>query len=134
MRPITLRSMSVRYAKPKRTRLITITALISEIHHGSPFDPLATKSQLMGEPRFAHERGGVAGTGRFPTLSRRRGHAGETWFPPRTRAVGERCSCLHDLDVGVEIGGVLVGDARDTFDEPAIDTRAELDRRPVRAH
>src|SRR5688572_10278815 len=40
----------------------------------------------------ADERGGVWGTGRFPTTSRRRGFAGETWFPPRTRARGERCS------------------------------------------
>ena len=37
--------------------------------------------------------GGVWGTGRFPTLSGRRGQAGETWFPPPTRAVGERSSC-----------------------------------------
>ena len=38
------------------------------------------------------------GTGRFPTLSRRRGHAGETWFPPRTRAEGERCSSAREAD------------------------------------
>src|SRR6187431_211090 len=25
-------------------------------------------------------------------MTRRRGHAGETWFPARPRAVGERCS------------------------------------------
>ena len=42
MRPITFRSTRVRYANPKSTRLITITDLISEIHHGSPFAPLAT--------------------------------------------------------------------------------------------
>src|SRR5688572_10358698 len=45
----------------------------------------------MGQD-LAHERGGVWGTGRFPTLSRRRGYVGETWFPPRTRAEGERWS------------------------------------------
>ena len=43
---------------------------------------------LIGQPRLPDERGGVWGTGRFPTLSRR-GHAGETWFPPRERAEGE---------------------------------------------
>src|SRR5919106_6575239 len=54
-----------------------------------------TAGRLMGRPA-AHERGGVWGTGRFPTLSRRRGHQGETWFPSasrwRPRAGGERCS------------------------------------------
>src|SRR6188508_2419151 len=56
---------------------------------------------LMGV-LLAHERGGVWGTGRFPTLSRRRGRAGETWFPPRTRAEGERWSCaLPDLPPNV---------------------------------
>src|SRR5438093_2975226 len=40
-----------------------------------------------------YERGGVWGTGRFPTLSERRGYAGETWFPPRSFAERERCSC-----------------------------------------
>ena len=29
---------------------MTITALISEIHHGSPFEPLARTSQLMPAP------------------------------------------------------------------------------------
>src|SRR5688500_3832128 len=38
------------------------------------------------------ERGGAWGTGRFPTIARRRGRAGETWFPPGPRAEGERCS------------------------------------------
>src|SRR5205809_1187496 len=60
----------------------------------------------------AYERGGASGTGRFPTFSRRKGRAdfsqdrnslpripvaekrGETRFPPRTRADGERCSAL----------------------------------------
>src|SRR5262245_6024764 len=46
----------------------------------------------MRRPRSSHERGGVWGTGRFPTLSRRRGQMGETWFPPSTRAEGECCS------------------------------------------
>src|SRR3970040_3149261 len=47
---------------------------------------------LIGRPP-TYERGGVWGTGRFPTLSRRTGHAGETWFPPRQRDEIERCSC-----------------------------------------
>src|SRR4249920_865677 len=65
---------------------------------------------LMRQPSLADERGGVWGTGRFPTFSRRRGqnqfsHAqsslartlgaekqGETWFPPRTQADGARWS------------------------------------------
>src|SRR5688572_11511466 len=46
----------------------------------------------------AHERGGVWGTGRFPTLSGIRGYAGETWFPPRPRAEGERCSWAGPLE------------------------------------
>src|SRR6188768_2711697 len=46
---------------------------------------------LMGRS-VAHELGGVWGTGRFPTSSGRRGHAGETWFPPRTRGEAKRCS------------------------------------------
>ena len=88
MRPITLRSTSVRYANPKRTRLITISDLISAIHHGSPF--VAARDE---EP--AHT--------------------------------------LDDLDVEVEVGGVLLGDARDALDELAVDARAELDRGAVRA-
>src|SRR5687767_10863899 len=43
-----------------------------------------------------HEWGGEWGTGRFPALSIGRGHAGETWLPPRPRAGGERCSCGRD--------------------------------------
>src|SRR5687768_5398146 len=61
----------------------------------------------------AYERGGVWGTGRFPTLSGRRGHVGETWFPPRPRAEGERCSCgrvppLPDLEPGMLFADLLV--------------------------
>src|SRR5690349_24461511 len=48
---------------------------------------------LMRRPRSTRERGGVWGTGRFPALSEEGGAVGETWFPPRTRAGGERCSC-----------------------------------------
>ena len=52
----------------------------------------ATRRRLIGQPKLAYERGGVWGTGRFPTSSRRRGLVGETWFPPRERAAGERSS------------------------------------------
>jgi hypothetical protein len=37
---------------------------------------------LLTDRSPGRERGGVWGTGRFPTPSRRRGHTGETWFPP----------------------------------------------------
>src|SRR5438270_7146546 len=56
-----------------------------------------TESRLMGQPRFAHERGGVPGEpGGSPTkaASGRRGSVGETWFPPRERAEGERRSSV----------------------------------------
>src|SRR5918999_1308703 len=59
-------------------------------------DPTTVIRGLIGRT-LAYERGGVWGTGRFPTLSRRRGHVGETWFPPRTRAEGERWSLRRDL-------------------------------------
>src|SRR6266487_865339 len=44
-------------------------------------------------PSPARERGGLWGTGRLPTSSKEGGCAGGTWFPPRTRARGERSSC-----------------------------------------
>ena len=47
------------------------------------------RADAQGGPP-AHERGGMWGTGRFPIDSGRRGHVGETWFPPRERAEGER--------------------------------------------
>ena len=40
---------------------------------------------------------------------------------------------LHHLDVAVEVGRVLLGDADDARGERAVDARAELDRRAVRA-
>src|SRR5919109_3996716 len=54
--------------------------------------------RLIGRP--ADERGGVWGTGRFPTFSKEGGCAGETWFPPRPRAEGERCSSRGDPTSG----------------------------------
>src|SRR5512132_3351132 len=62
----------------------------------SPAGPTACQAAtLIGQPWLADERGGVWGTGRFPTFSRRRGLVGETWFPPRTRAEGERWSPIR---------------------------------------
>ena len=58
---------------------------MSEIHHGSPLEPLARSDRAR--------------------------------------------SCLDDLDLGVEVGRVLVGDARDALDERAVDAGAELDAR-----
>src|SRR6185312_5429170 len=55
--------------------------------------PAAAAASLIRHPWSANERGGVWGTGRFPTGSEEGGPVGETWFPPRTRAEGERCSC-----------------------------------------
>ena len=75
-----------------------------------------------------YERGGVWGTGRFPTLSRRRGlrrrkHGFRSPFRWRTRAKGERCSCrrqpsageVPSLGVGLdELGKVARGSSVDT--------------------
>src|SRR5438876_222430 len=53
---------------------------------------------LIGQP-LAYERvEGVWGNREVPPLIGRRGFdVGETWFPPRERAEGERRSC-HELD------------------------------------
>src|SRR6266508_1060207 len=49
---------------------------------------------LMGRP-LAHGRvEGVWGNREVPPLHQRRGSVGETWFPPRERAEGERRSLL----------------------------------------
>src|SRR5690242_5663333 len=58
-----------------------------------PTNASPRRALLMRRPRSTRERGGVWGTGRFPALSEEGGPVGETWFPPRTRARGERCSC-----------------------------------------
>src|SRR3970282_1731864 len=51
------------------------------------------RPELIGQP-LAYERvEGVWGNREVPPRSqRRRGHVGETWFPPRERAEGERRS------------------------------------------
>src|SRR6187402_3777407 len=68
---------------------------------------------------FVHDRGGAWGTGRFPTLSRRKGHAGGTWFPPRTRAGGERASFGDSADLvrGRDAGSDLLVEADDALDQ-----------------
>src|SRR5262245_23241426 len=68
----------------------------------------STRTRLIGRLQSVDECGGVSGTGRFPTFSRRRGYAGETWFPPRPQAEGERCSSEarphHELSpVGLDL-------------------------------
>src|SRR5215813_1913884 len=52
--------------------------------------------------------------------------------PPRTRAGGGR-SCPRHLDRRVQVGGVLLRDARDPVHEAPRDPGAELDGRAVRA-
>src|SRR5207342_407418 len=83
---------SIPYSRPPRSA--SPDSLSSARRNGVPPSlgvACATSSVLVVTSRFpARECGGVWGTGRFPTISRRRGHAGETWFPPRTRAGGER--------------------------------------------
>src|SRR3990172_7966898 len=77
-------------------------ARIAALSPGQSPPPVRTPKTLIGRSPV-YERGGVWGAGRFPTLSGRRGQTqlsqgsvaeknGETWFPPRTRAGGERCS------------------------------------------
>src|SRR6188472_1242909 len=43
-------------------------------------------------------------------------------------------SCLDDLDLGVEVGRVLVGDASDALHELAVDAGTQLDGGAVRAN
>src|SRR4249920_235151 len=85
---------SIPYSRPPRSA--SPDSLSSARRNGVPPAlgvACATSSVLVVTSRFpACECGGVWGTGRFPTFSRRRGHAGETWFPPRPRAEGERSS------------------------------------------
>src|SRR6266508_5794296 len=61
---------------------------------------------LMGRP-LAHERvEGVWGNREVPPLHQRRGPVGETWFPPRERAEGERRS-LWFLQPVLEAVGIV---------------------------
>src|SRR5438128_8067943 len=59
---------------------------------------------VMGHPPMAHERvEGVWGNREVPPHKTEGGHVGETWFPPRERAEGERRSSrLREVDRGLE--------------------------------
>src|SRR5919106_6139405 len=73
-------------------------------------------STLTGRP-LARERGeGVWGNREVPPQSRRRGHVGETWFPPRKRAEGERRSRrLRLLALALGVLDHLLRDVRGHF-------------------
>src|SRR5918996_409726 len=62
---------------------------------------------LMGRPLAHVHVEGVWGNREVPPQHRRRGHVGETWFPPRERAEGERRS--YDALLG-ELAEILVGE------------------------
>src|SRR6185312_2518371 len=78
--------------------------------------PAAAAASLIRHPWSANERGGVWGTGRFPTGSEEGGPVGETWFPPRRRAGGERCSrpvseqIAHALALGQQVAAQALDD------------------------
>src|SRR5919106_1395110 len=72
----------------------------------------SSATALIGQP-LACERGeGVWGNREVPPQHRRRGPVGETWFPPRERAEGERRSCCD--------GGRLADEAPEPRD-PLVD-------------
>src|SRR6266508_2677313 len=50
---------------------------------------------LIGRPQAYEHVEGVWGNREVPPLQQRRGPEGETWFPPRERAEGERRSCSY---------------------------------------
>src|SRR6266702_2554984 len=56
---------------------------------------------LIGHPLVAYERGegGAGGPGGSPAIPKEGGNVGETRFPPRERAEGERRSCLPSRDL-----------------------------------
>src|SRR4249919_1908009 len=68
------------------------------------------RRRLTRRPRSSRERGGVWGTGRFPTSSEEGGPVGETWFPPRTRAGGDRWSRVALQRVRVIAARMLLRD------------------------
>src|SRR5919197_4653539 len=74
----------------------------------------ACATVLMGQ-HLAHERGEGARGNRDVPPHLGRGFAGETWFPPRERAEGERRSCL-----GGRLGRLrLLGRDDDVLDRQA---------------
>src|SRR5919106_3296441 len=78
---------------------------------------------LIGQP-LAYERvEGVWGNREVPPQHRRRGLVGETWFPPRERAEGERRSCEHRPLAG---RAQLLPDAGALHEPPRAGLRDEL--------
>ena len=70
----------------------------------------------------AHERGrGTRGNREVPPHLWRRGLVGETGFPPRERAEGDRRSCVpSDLDRDLLVGGLALGDRHRHGQESAL--------------
>ena len=97
--------------------MITI-ALISPIHHGS----------VTGRPPADDREQGSEGNPEVPleaSASERRGSVGQTWFPPRERAGGERRSLLAHLDGLVQLADVLLGSSDRAVDEALVHPGAE---------
>src|ERR687891_1995217 len=87
--------------------------------------------KLIGQPLAYELVEEVWGNREVPPQNRRRGLAGETWFPPRERAEGEgRSLFVEQLPVGggveqlVRLGGVGEADLH----EPALAVRVLVDR------
>src|SRR5712692_3936571 len=58
----------------------------------SPTGASRRRATLTGHPVHCERVEGVWGNREVPPVVRRRGFVGETWFPPRERAEGERRS------------------------------------------
>src|SRR5436190_23067947 len=103
MRPITLRSASVRYANVAMTRLMTTSASI----------------------RLTHQSTSVAAA----TVVERMAGGDVSTSPPHPRfGEAEHASRLHHLDRRMEVARMLLGDARDALYELAVDSGTKLDR------
>src|ERR687891_490533 len=95
-----------------------------------------TSATLMGHP-VAHEGvEGVWGNREVPPRHQRRGLVGETWFPPRERAKGERRSCAAHPAHAVEVApggaaGVTERVVADVAPADAPDEAPRVLRRPL---
>src|ERR687891_2072595 len=69
----------------------------------------SSATALIGQPLACERVEGVWGNREVPPQHRRRGFVGETWFPPRERAKGERPSRGLAQDAGLERGVELRG-------------------------
>src|SRR5437763_726211 len=102
MRPITLRSASVRYANVAMTRLMTTSASI----------------------RLTHQSTSVVAA----TVVERKAGGDVITSPPHPRFGGEHALRLHHLDGRMEVARMLLGDTRDALHELAADSGTKLDR------